>query len=855
MTDPDRLDPDRFNRRLARRRALAWLAILFERLWPVLWPPLGVFGAFVCLALLNETRVLPPLGQAALLALAVLAGVALLGRGLVRLRAPGRGAVDRRLELASGLAHRPLAALADRPAMGDRVGDAAALAVWRAHLARATRQISRLRVGAPHPGLARRDRRALRGGLVVALVACAGVAGADAPARLGAALHPTLPRGTPVPATELQAWITPPAYTALPPVFLKPGSGALSVPAGSRLTVSVTGGSGTPRLELGGQPTAFRALDAASFQADRTLSESGRLVVRRDGVLAAWDLTVVPDHPPVAAWTAPPGVGRARLHTRLPWRATDDYGVTGLTAELRLRDRPDAPALIVPIPLPGTAKEAHGATEQDLSAHPWAGLPVIARLVARDGAGQSGISADAPLVLPERNFRNKEAQALIAIRKGLSLHPEGRRDALAGLDALLVEPGSIGKDPGTYINLSGIYYLLEFDHDPTVIDQAQERLWRLALRLEEGGAARTDRTLQAARQAAQEALARQRAEPSEAHRAELEAKLRALRDAIRQHMQAMMQQLRAQQLPRAPVDPNARRLSARDLERMAERALDAARKGSTEQAAQAMAELERALDALRDAKPMTEADRARAAERRKAREGVSAVQDLLTRQGGLLDHAQDRTREAARTGMGEPPPGAPAPASEARAADQRVQQALRRALGEVMQQLGDATGKVPDSLSEADRAMQGAGQALAAGRDGAAQTAEMKAIEALQKGGREASQQMAGKSGRGQQEGEGQGEGDQVSLTDDGGDQGGEGEGDADGDQRQAGQPGRGRDPLGRRIGPDGDGFDESSDVTVPDQAGPKRTQEIEQELRRRGADRTRRREELDYIDRLLKQF
>ena len=87
----------------------------------------------------------------------------------------------------------------------------------------------------------------------------------------------------PPPATELQAWITPPAYTRLAPIFLKPDGGTVSVPAGARLTVSVTGGDGTPTLSLDGTSEPFRALDKASFQADRDLTEGGHLTVRRDG--------------------------------------------------------------------------------------------------------------------------------------------------------------------------------------------------------------------------------------------------------------------------------------------------------------------------------------------------------------------------------------------------------------------------------------------------------------------------------------------------------------------------------------------------------------------------------------------
>ena len=50
-----------------------------------------------------------------------------------------------------------------------------------------------------------------------------------------------------------------------------------------------------------------------------------------------------------------------------------------------------------------------------------------------------------------------------------------------------------------------------------------------------------------------------------------------------------------------------------------------------------------------------------------------------------------------------------------RDADARTQRALRRALGELMQQQGDLTGQVPPALGEADNAMREAGQALGLG--------------------------------------------------------------------------------------------------------------------------------------------
>ena len=79
--------------------------------------------------------------------------------------------------------------------------------------------------GVPRPGLARRDPRALRYALLLSLLACLFIANIDAPGRLYAAVTPSLPVAPGAPATELQAWITPPAYTRIAPIFLKPEGG------------------------------------------------------------------------------------------------------------------------------------------------------------------------------------------------------------------------------------------------------------------------------------------------------------------------------------------------------------------------------------------------------------------------------------------------------------------------------------------------------------------------------------------------------------------------------------------------------------------------------------------------------
>ena len=855
MTNPGG-ETDRLLRRLTSRRVLARAAILFERIWPALWPAIGVAGVFVCAALLDLPRLLPPWAHIGLLAVTLLLIGGLLARGLYGIAAPDDRAADRRLEVASGLAHRPLAVLTDRPSRGGLGPDTASVALWQVHVMRAVRQVRRLRVGLPRPGLARRDPRALRAALVVALVAAFAIAGDEAPSRLALAMQPTMPREAPPPSTELQAWITPPAYTRMAPMFLKAEGGAVAAPAGSRLTVSVTGGDGVPNLSLDGHGEPLRALDKASFQGDRDLTEGGRLTVRRNGrELAAWELTVIADAPPTAAWSEPPGRASGSAQSRLPWQAADDYGVVSLQAELRLRDRADAPPLVISLPLPGgTPKSAHGVSQQDLTAHPWAGLPVIAKLIARDAPGQIGESAAEQFVLPERLFQNPVSRALMAIRRDLSLHPDDRTTARKGLEDLLAAPEPFGGDYGAYLNLGAIYYELRRDKTPEAIDQAQQRMWDLALHLEEGQTERTARALEEARQAARDALDKAIREPNDANREALDRRLKELEQAIEQHLQALAEEARRNN-DEMPYDPNAQHLSNRDMDKMAEQAREAAREGRMDEAQQRMAELERMLDRLRNARAEHGRDGERTqAQRQRGRQQMGAVQDMIGRQGGLLDHSQGRNDETTRF-RGNRPNAAPGDENAERDADRRVQQALRRSLGELMQQFGDLTGEVPPSLSEADQAMREAAKQLGEGNEQGAGAAEQKAVEALQKGGREMGQAMARQFGpqQGQDGSDQEGDADGpmgMTLQD--------GQSDRSGRGWRQGPPERaqpGRDPLGRRYGQGSSGADESADVTVPAERERQRMQEIQEELRRRGGERARPQQELDYIDRLLKQF
>jgi uncharacterized protein (TIGR02302 family) len=829
-------------RRLAGRRILARAALLIEAMWPALRLPLSAVGVFLVFAFLNLPPLLPGLLHAGLLLLLLVLVVGLLVAGLWRVRLPDDKAADRRLETQSGLIHRPLSVLSDRPATEDSAG----LALWQAHANRAREQIGRLRVGLPRPGLARRDPRALRYGLLLAVIASLGVANTDAWTRLYAALTPSMPVALGAPATELQAWITPPAYTRIAPIFLKPEGGSVSVPAGSHLTVDVSGGATEPTLSLNDRSDPFTALAGNSFQAERDLVRGGMLTVKRGGaILAGWMLTVVADQPPTVAWGDNPGHVPSGQQTRLPWQVADDYGVTSLQAELRLRDRPNAPPLVVTIPLPGgSPKSARGLNQPDLTAHPWAGLPVVGRLVGHDAIGQAGSSADVTFELAERPFHNPVARVLIAARKSLSIHPDDRTDALEALDGLMQQPTLFAGDLGAFAALTGSYYDLVRNHAANAVPEGQDMLWELALHMEEGQTEQSARSLEEARRAARDALDKAQQQPNDQNRQELSKKLEELRQAIERHMQALMQEAQRNNTL-MPFDPKTMQLSDRDMQKLAEQAEQAAKEGRMADAQQQMAQLERMLDQLRNARTQGDSKQANS-KRQRGKRQQSVVQDLIAREGALLDHAQQR---------GSPNPSAADPNAE-RDADARMQQALRRALGELMQQFTDLSGEASPGLGEADQAMRDSATQLNQGQDQAAGQSQQQAIAALQKGNKEMGQAMAKMGqqpgqGEGDQDGDGDGAEGMMGMMMPNGQRGdGRGNGPLPGNPDRA-DPG-GRDPLGRYN--QGNSTD-NADVAVPEERERQRTQAIQEELRQRGADQERPRQELDYIGRLLKQF
>src|SRR5579885_3423799 len=246
--------------------------------------------------------------------------------------------------------------------------------------------------------------------------------------RLLAAVTPRLGTGETAIAASLDIWVTPPDYTGLPPKFLRSEPGkTIDIPIGSTLLAQVHGGAGTPELTVDGRSTPFQQIDKADFRTQAVLKVGHRIEVAQDGAtLGSWPITIIPDNPPNVVFAKPPS---ATIHhaLRLDYSAADDYGVESVKAVIHRIGGKPGDKLELDLPLPGLhPRQARATSYHDLTAHPWAGLPVEIRLVAADALGQTGESAPAHMILPERVFTNPVARAIIDQRRELAKDPHSR---------------------------------------------------------------------------------------------------------------------------------------------------------------------------------------------------------------------------------------------------------------------------------------------------------------------------------------------------------------------------------------------------------------------------------------------
>jgi len=845
--------PDAVSRlKLAQALQRAQCAIAWERSWPHLARFLTVIGLFLVVSWAGLWLALPFIARAVGLGLF---GLLVLGAlfPLVRFRWPRREEALSRLDRGSGIRHRPATALTDTLATQDPV----AQALWQAQRERTLASIKRIRAGLPSPRLAIHDPWALRALVVVMMVATFIAAGDERSLRTAAAFDWN---GVLSPANiRVDAWVTPPLYTGKPPIILSaankeaalPAAGPLPVPAGSTLLVRSSGG--TLDVVPGGGVTEVEPAEQAPKGTNErhfTISGDGTAHVRAPSGQAPWRFSAIPDRAPTIALARDPE-RQARGSLQMSYKLEDDYGVTEAQAHFAARpgDAPKASGSASAAPRPlfdppqfalvlpnARTRNGVGQTVKDLSEDPYAGADVTLTLTAKDEAGNQGKSEPFNMRLPERLFTKPLARALVEQRRILALDANQNAEVYTALDALLIAPELFTPEAGQYLGLYGVARQLEAARTDDALREVVASLWSLAVTIEDGDITDVDKALRAAQEELKQALERGASDE------EIKKLTENLRAALDNFMRQLAEQLRnnPQALAR-PLDPNTRVMRQQDLNNMIERMERLSRSGDKEAARQLLDQLQQMLENLQMAQPGQSGDN-------DMEQALNELQDMIRKQQQLRDktykQGQDSRRDRARGKQGDPGMGDL----------QQDQEGLRDRLKKLQQELakrgmqgqrgekgqrgeqgqqgqdGDQAedGDGEDGLGQADSAMGDASGSLGEGNADGAVDSQGKALEALRKG----AQNLADSMQPGEGEGQGEGPGNRAGRQQSGGNQ---------------------SDPLGRPL--HSREFGDDFTVKIPGEIDVQRARRILEELRRRLGDPQRPQIELDYLERLLKDY
>lgn len=802
-------------------------------------------------------------------AIVVIVALILLAWGIRRFRRPtAMDALDR---IDATMPGRPIAALRDTQAIGAH--DPASLAVWRAHQERMAARAAGARPVQPDLRLSSRDRYSLRYVALTAFVMAALFgsfwrAGSVAGLTPGAAV--AMPGGP-----SWEAWAQPPAYTGKPSLYLNEVTDpALDLPTGTRVQIRLYGPEGDltvrqtvadapppPEPAPGGATVTPAAAVPNAMQGvhDLTVTRSGDLAIEGPGG-REWQITAIPDRAPTVEVTGEM-VREADGRFKQSFKASDDYGVTAgrvtITLDLAKIDRRhgltvdpepvDPVTLDLPMPRKGSRTELTSTLVDDLSKHVFANLPVTMTFTVADAGGNEGSSAPYQVTLHGKRFFDPLAAALIEMRRDILWNRVNAPRALELLKAVTNRPEGFIRHDRAFLHLRVLMRDLEAQQaslSTEARDAIAEKLWTIALMVEEGNLQSAFERLQRAQDRLDEAI-RNGASPEE-----IDQLMKEMQQALNEYMREL-----AQEAQRNPGDQQQQQMmqgqmmSGDQLQEMLDKLQELMEQGRTAEAAELMEQLRQLMQnmqvvqgqqgqgqgqngpmndlgqTLRDQQDLSD-------DAFRDLQGVPRNQD---QQGQGQQQGQDQQGQGQQPGQEQGQQGQDQQNGQGGATDDRSlsdrQRELRQRLNQLQQgQLpGDGTEQGEEgrrSLDRAGRAMEQAEEALRDGDLDGALDRQAEAMEALRDGMQQFGQALAEEQRQNR---------------------------DAQGGNREVGSADpNGTDPLGRRQGETARiGSDENMVQNDPDQ----RAQELLDEIRRRSGELARPLEELDYLKRLLQMF
>ncbi|WP_072370844.1 TIGR02302 family protein [Hyphomicrobium sp. NDB2Meth4] len=887
MTEPQAASP--IDAKFARKVRMSRFALFFERLWPRIWILLGLVGFFLLVSLAGIWPLMSdPLHYIALAAFAIAAVAAVLYA--LRTPYPAREEAVRRIERVSGVPHRPASSYEDT--VTANADDPRTAAIWQAHRARLSAALAKLRVGPPQPRADRQDPVALRGLLVLGVVALLVLVGDSASDRLRSAFRFNAAKA--IAEARLDAWVTPPSYTGKAPVMLADGARGpaaaetqpklYDVPDRSVLIVRTSGkGLGAPSLDVFAEGSTERqhveakAPDAGKSTAPSAdiseiryeLRKSAEIRVLAGGVeLARWAFYVRPDKPPVIAVAKAPERTR-RGSMKLTYTVEDDYGVVSASADVK-RDRsaekpvdpskawaqpkvlqgprpPHEPPPEITLRLPRPSQK-QAETYIDFGPHPYAGREVVLTLEAKDIAGNVGRSKPMRLVLPQRIFKKPLARAVVEQRAKLMDDPRYAPLAKRALDALTIEPEGFIDSTAVYLGLRTAMRNLDRDTSSEGLKSITDGLWEMALRIEDGDLSEAEKALKDAQDKLAEALEKN------APDSEIDQAMQELREALSKYMQQMAKNAQDQAPPEG-LDQQDQQISQQDLDQMMKNLENMAKSGSRDQAQQMLAELRDLLERLQSGQQSQQ----QAQRGQQMQKKLDELGGLVGRQQRLMDDTYRENRRQQQTPGGTMPgengqqqsrsrQGQGMPGQQGQSGQQGQRGQGQQGQGQGGQQQGQQQGQQggKGSLSEQQQALKDELEKLRRELDelGAGQDEFNKARDAMENAEKSLEENDMDTALSDQSEA--------LDQMRQGAQKMAEGMS-KEGSSRYGQNGNQPRDPLGRpqRF----QGPDAGNSVKVPDEIDMQRAREILEELRRRLAQPARPTQELDYYERLLRRF
>ena len=855
----------RFGGRLGRTRAATFAAMATERIWPLVLPLVVVVSLFLSAAWFGLFRLVPDWTR---IVLVVAFGIAALAAlvPLRRFRLPRTAEIDRRIERANRLEHTPVSAQTDRLAGRE---DAFSAALWREHQKRLAATLGTLGSDLPRARLPERDPLALRA--VPALLLVIGFAFSFGPFGGGIADAFRPAPGPDLPPPRIDAWVTPPAYTGKAPLFLTsdtaaaeasagagpaeaPAARIVTVPAGSVVTLRVTGGSGEETLSLTGADGMTRDIAPATTDAPAparpstarqftgTLERDGLLALRSgERELQSWAFAVIPDGAPKIRFADEPkrAVNGA---LELAYEIEDDYGAASARAEFALAEkqapgaRPLYEAPEMPLALPRRSKGPAAKVARDLTEHVWAGANVSLTLSAKDDAGQEARSEAKTFVLPERTFTNPLARAVVEQRRILALDANRKGRVLDLIDAITLRPEDTFATMSHYLALMSARTRLKMATSDDQLREVVSYLWEIALGIEDGDLSAAEKRLRQAQEALKQAL------ENGASDEEIDKLMQELREAMNEFLREFAE--RAQQNPNLAeqMPQPGQEMRQSDLERMLDQIENLAKSGNRDKAQELLSQLQQMMNNLQAGRRQQGQQGQQNSEMRQQMDKLGEImrrqQEMMNdtfrldqMQRGQRQRGQDRSEQRGDQGQqGEGQQGqqqgqggqmTPEEFAEALRQLQQGQGQLRQDLEALMKGLEGMGIQPGEGFGEAGEAMGEAEGALGEGEGDRAAGEQGRALEALRRGAQDMMQQM------------------QQAM-----------EGDQGGGQEGGRQQNADRDPLGRPRATTGPDFGNS--VEVPDEIDVQRARQILEAIRRRLGNALSPELERSYLERLL---